>query len=233
MSRGYFLLFTLFLSTCGLSAQVVKIDSVLQKAHRITVVYSISDSLEGYRYAVEILAIVGRDTLYMQESEGYPRDSLFAGTHRLTWDPVAALGRYRGKINFVVKAKPGFRVTTTLQESYKQGQEAKFQWYGGGAIHEQYELILLQNGYPVDSMALSPGILKTSYRFKEDLKPEAGYTFRLLDSQSRVVHETAPFSIQRTKERKWYLYAVPAAVVTGVALWLLIGPPIDRPEDFR
>lgn len=222
-----------FLLCCLVSgySQVVRIDSVINENHEVTLEYTISDSLEGFRYQVDLCALVGRDTILMNEARNYPTDSLSAGTYRLRWDAIAALQRYRGSIRFLITAKPGFRLTRQPEPSYKLGQQAKLQWYGGGAINEQFDLQLLQYGSHISTQELPFGVLSTSFNFSEDLKAGEGYSFRLVGRTTDIVWDTVPFTLTKIKERKWYIYAVPAAILTGaLTYWLLTGP-LDEPES--
>lgn len=232
MSRHYAIC-TLFLLCCVLSgySQVVRIDSVISENQEITLEYTVSDSLVDFMYKVDLFGLVGRDTLLLTNARNYPTDSLGPGTYRMRWDALAALERYRGTISFYITARPGFRLTREPELSYKLGQTAKLQWYGGGAINEQFDLELLQFGNPVSSVELPFGVLSTSFIFPEEMKAGEGYSFRLVGRTSNIVWDTAPFALTKIKERKWYIYAIPAALATGALTWWLLNGPLDEPQD--
>lgn len=232
MSRHYAIC-TVFLLCCVFSgySQVVRIDSVISENQEITLEYTVSDSLEGFMYKVDLFALVGRDTLLLTNARNYPTDSLAAGTYRMRWDALAALERYRGNIRFYITARPGFRLTRGPELSYKLGQVAKLQWYGGGAINEQFDLQLLQFGNQVSTTELPFGVLSTSFTFSEEMKAGEGYSFQLVGRTSNIVWDTPPFALTKIKERKWYIYAIPAAIATGALAWWLLTGPLDEPQD--
>lgn len=232
MSRHYAIC-TLFLLCCVLTgySQVVRIDSVISENQEITLQYTVSDSLVDFMYKVDLYGLVGRDTFLLTNARNYPTDSLAPGTYRMRWDALAALERYRGTVRFYITARPGFRLTRLPEPSYKLGQTAKIQWYGGGAINEQFDLELLQFGNQVSSSELPFGVLSTSFIFPEEMKAGEGYSFRLVGRTSNIVWETAPFALTKIKERKWYIYAIPAALATGALAWWLLNGPLDEPQD--
>lgn len=232
MSRHYAFC-TLFLLCCVFSAhsQVVRIDSVINENQKITLEYTVSDSLADFIYKVDLYALVDRDTILLTDARNYPTDSLGPGTYRIRWDALAALERYRGNIRFFITARPGFRLTRGPETVYKPGQAARLQWYGGGAINEQFDLQLLQFGEQVSTTELPFGVLSTSFTFPEEMKAGEGYSFRLVGRTSNIGWETEPFTLTRIKERKWYIYAIPAALATGALTWLLLSGPLDEPQD--
>ena len=217
----------------NLDAQVVSIDSVLYLDQEITLVYTISDSLPDFQYEVELFGFFGNDTVSLSDGRNYPKDSLSAGTYRMRWDPVRALGRYRGKARFGIIARPGFRVTEGPEPSYKLGQSADITWYGGNTINDQFDIELLQFGTIVQTQEVQYGLLTTEFLFSEELKPGEGYSLRLTARNSEISWESDPFILTRIKERKWYIYAIPAAVVTGITTWLILSGPLDPPEDLQ
>lgn len=232
MSRHYAIctLFSLCFVLSGFS-QVVRIDSVISVNQEITLEYTVSDSLAGFMYKVDLYGLIGRDTLLITEARNYPTDSLGPGTYRLRWDALAALERYRGTIRFYITAKPGFRLTRGPEPSYKLGQTAKLQWYGGGAINEQFDLHLLQFGSEVSTTELPFGVLSSSFTFPEEMKAGEGYSFRLVGRSSNIIWDTPPFALTKIKERKWYIYAIPAALATGALTWWLLNGPLDEPQN--
>lgn len=233
MSKHYAIC-TLFLLCCTLSgySQIVRIDSVINENQEITLEYTVSDSLQDFMYKVDLFGLVGRDTLLLTDARNYPADSLGPGTYRVRWDALAALERYRGTIRFYITARPGFRVTRLPEASYKLGQTAKLQWYGGGAINEQFDLQLLQFGNEVSTTELPFGVLSSSFSFSEELKAGEGYSFRLVGRTTDIIWDTPPFALTKIKERKWYIYAIPAAIATGALAWWLLNGPLDEPQDF-
>lgn len=224
----------LFLATClnlTLEAQVVTIDSVLYQDQEITLVYTLSDSLPNFQYQVDIFGLFGGDTISLADGRNYPTDSLTAGTYRMRWNPIRALGRYRGNARFGIIARPGFRVMKGPETSYKLGQSATLSWYGGNTINDQFDIELLQFGTIVQTQEVQYGLLSSEFQFSEELKPGEGYTLRLTARSSGLTWESNPFILTRIKERKWYLYAIPAAVVSGLAAWLILSGPLDPPDD--
>lgn len=223
---------TFFLLCCVISSssQIVRIDSVINENQDITLEYTVSDSLDGFLYKVDLYGLIGPDTLLLNDARNYPVDSLGPGTYRMRWDALAALERYRGSIRFYITASPGFRMTISPELSYKLGQEAKLRWYGSGAINEQFDLELLQFGEVVSSTELQFGVLSTSFRFPEELKAGEGYSFRLIGRTRDIVWDTPPFSLTKIKERKWYIYAIPAVIATGALAWWLLTGPLDETQ---
>ncbi|MDP5172255.1 MAG: hypothetical protein NWR72_18570 [Bacteroidia bacterium] len=233
MLRRYTFVFLLLASCSTLLGQIVSVDSLINRNNELTIVYTISDSLDGFKYSVDLFAIVGRDTLSMKAGKGYPLDSLTAGTYRMRWSPVEAMGRYRGPVQVMVSARPGFRVTSGPEPSYKLGQEAKLRWYGGGAINEQFDLSLLQLGTIVSTTELQYGVLSARYQFAETLKAGESYSFRMVGRTTGITYDSPEFTLTKIKERKWYVYAIPGAILAGGLVLLLLDGPIDPPQSIE
>ncbi len=231
LKRYTTLVILLFSGISWLQSQAVSIDSVLNIDNDITLVYTISDNLPGFAYQIDAVGIFGADTVSLSDARGFPQDSLTAGTYRMRWDAVSHLGRFRGKARFLIAARPGFRLTKAPENSYKIGKEIKLAWYGGQVEDDQLTLQLMQEGEVVTEEQLQFGVLATTYQLPEDLKPGEGYLFRLTGLDSGIAWETKPFSVTKIKERKWYIYAIPAGIVAGLLTYLILDGPIDPPED--
>ncbi len=230
MPRRYTLFFLLLGTFSLLPAQVVRVDSLINLDTEVSIVYSISDSLEGFRFHVDLFAIAGNDTLSLAGSPGYPTDSLEAGSYRMRWDAAQALGRYRGSLQVLVTARPGFRVTSPPELSYRHGQELKLRWYGGNAMNEQFSVVLFQGNQPVDTTELLFGVLSGTFPITENIKPGEGYSLRMIGKTSGIVYDSPPFSVTRVRKKKWVWIAIPAALLTaGLTYWLLFDG-IDPPE---
>lgn len=213
-----------------LVAQVASIDSVLYQNQEITLVYTISDSLSDFWYKVDLYGLFGSDTLSLEDGRNYPNDSLSAGTYRMRWDPIRALGRYRGKARFLIVATPGFRVTEGPTSSYKPGQSVTLSWYGGRTIDDQFDIELRQFGNRIQTEEIQYGLQSYDFQLSEDLKPGEGYTLALSSRLRGISWESSPFVLNRIQQRKWYLFAFPAALVAGLGTWLLFNGPLDEPE---
>lgn len=230
MPRRCTLFFLLLGSFSLLPAQVVRVDSLINLDTEVSIVYSISDSLEGFRYHVELFAVAGTDTFSLAGSPGYPKDSLEAGSYRMRWDATRALERYRGRMQIIVTARPGFRVTSPFELSYKHGQEIRLRWYGGNAVNEQFSLVLLQQNQPIDTTEVLFGVLSASFSVTEDIRPGEGYSLRMIGKTTGIVYDSPPFTVVKVKEKKWAWVAIPAALITAGAVYLLLNGPIDPPE---
>lgn len=222
----------LFICCWGmLQGQVVTLDSLSYLEGRIGMVYTLTDSLEGHQYEVRIFGVFRGDTVELSKAQGYPRGWQDPGTYRLSWDPIAELGRFRGNARFFIEATPDFRLRQGPEPAYKIGQSCQLAWYGGDSRWTSFEVVLYQQEEPLDTLVVNPGINTISFPLSSSYSPGEGYRFRLINPERDIDLYTDPFVLNRPKDHRWLVWAAPAAAVLGTVAWLIFRKgPLDPPE---
>jgi hypothetical protein len=159
-------------------------------------------------------------------------DNLKPGINKLIeWGSMKELGEYEGEITLEVRATLTFspiRFTTPKSNAiYKRGKSYKFNWLGA-LPNENLQLELYSDTtrqYEIGRL-LNKGI----YQWEIPINASPGKAYRLkissVETPGNFVYSNY-FTIKRKTPTAWK--AVPAGVITGVALYLILKGDNDPP----
>jgi hypothetical protein len=195
------------------------------KGNLVTITYDLQGTIIGQLYKVEVYSSHNQMSQPLVQVRGEVGPDLKPGINKIIeWGSMRELGDYEGEITLEVRATLTFspiRFTTPKNNSvYKRGKNYKFNWLGA-LPDENLQLELYSD--TTRQYEIGRLINKGVYQWEIPVNASPGKTYRLklssVEKPGNFVFSNY-FTIKRKTPTAWK--AVPAGVITGAALYLIL-----------
>ncbi|MEL6673924.1 MAG: GPI anchored serine-threonine rich family protein [Bacteroidota bacterium] len=213
-------------------AQDIEIISTELQGDSVMVRYTLSGPDLSRPYRVNLFGIMGQDTVALTRLSGKVGDSVAIGTHEILWDALAELGRFNGRIAFMITALPNFKFENPRKGSrFKKGEPVSFTWNGGNSHLDDLELELYQYDSRIDTLGSISQANQFTWQIPSSLKPGNGYRIKIIGTDKTGIDGfSQEFAIARNLPLKTIYAASGILVGGGALLFLLLRKKLPPPE---
>lgn len=230
--RHSLLLFLFYLCLFPASfAQSLRILETNVLTDSVIIRYQLIDSVAGRSYQVGLYAITGNDTTALDRIEGAVGDSIQPGIYTLRWAAYREWDRYRGIVQFQVRALPNFSfLSPENQTTVRRAKGIDFSWYGQNSTLDSLKIDLFRYEEFIQTIDWVKGRGDYAWRVPPKLPMGEGYRIRLTGLEPRVNYGFSPYFIVDNRYPLWMKIAPPVAAATGYVLFLVLRL-LPSPED--
>ncbi|QHT71578.1 hypothetical protein GXP67_35395 [Rhodocytophaga rosea] len=198
----------------------------------VTLTYDLQGTIIGQLYKVEVFSSHNEMAQPLVHVRGEVGPDMKPGINKIIeWGSMKELGDYDGEISLEVRATLTFspiRFTTPKSNAiYKRGKSYKFNWLGA-LPNENLQLELYSD--TTRQYELGRLLNKGVYQWEIPVNAAPGKTYRLkissVETPGNFIFSNY-FTIKRKTPTAWKV--VPAGVITGVALYLILKGDKDNP----
>ena len=197
----------------------------------VVIRYQLIDSTEGRSFQVGLYAIREADTVALDQVEGAVGDSIQPGTYTLRWAAYREWSRYRGTVQFQVRALPNFSFLGPENgTTVRRAKGVEFAWYGQNSTLDSLRIDLFRYDEFQQTIARIRNRGDYAWRIPPKLPLGEGYRIRLIGLEPRTTYGFSPYFTVDNRYPLWVKIAPPVVAATGYVLALVLRL-LPRPEN--
>ena len=219
----------------GVTAQAQTVKNVQARAdgNSVIISYDLIGSADGQVFKVDIKSSHDNFVSPLKEITGDFGENQSAGIAKtVIWNAKDEIGKFLGTISFEVIAEITFTplqfLSPTAATGFKIGKPAKVSWEGGNQGVDM-RMSLLRNNQQLLDIGSVGNQGNYSWNVPKSVDKGENYQLKLFDpSKPNDAAMSAEFKLKKTSI---LVYIIPAAVVVGVGVALLLGGDDDCSDE--